>query len=132
MTVTLPIYWVKTFKTKPSKQVLVGLNWYRNAHHFDQNKFKQEFEQLILNQIDASISIKGPYTIDIQLYYKRANCDASNICPMIEKVFLDALQSANVVENDNVQFHLGTSYSVISQDKDNPRCTITIIPKEQQ
>jgi hypothetical protein len=132
MTVTLPIYWVKTFKTKPSKQVLVGLNWYRNAHHFDQNKFKQEFEQLILNQIDASVPIKGPYTIAIELYYKRANCDPSNICPMIEKVFLDALQSADVIENDNVQFHLGTSYSVVSQDKENPRCTITIIPKEQQ
>lgn len=29
MTITLPIYWEQSFKTKPSKFVLVGMNWYR-------------------------------------------------------------------------------------------------------
>lgn len=122
--ITLPIYWTKNFKSKPDKVVLVGMNWYRNAHHFDQNNLKREFSELVHNQLPPKVS--GQYTLDIKLYYKNPSCDGSNICALMEKIVLDALQEDSILEQDNVKFHLGTTWSVVGQDKLNPRCEITI------
>lgn len=122
---TLPIYFVKHFKTKPSKTVLLGMNWFRNAHYFDQNKFKQEFTDLVLEQLDSTV-ISSPFELEMKLHYKNANCDPSNVVALIEKVALDALQKSNTIEEDNVKHHKGTSWTVESQDRKNPRCEITI------
>lgn len=127
--ITLPIYWTQHFKTKNDKTVLVGMNWYRNAHYMLQNRMKQEFTELIEDQLDST-QIQGPYTLHIDLYYKNPTCDGSNIVALMEKVALDALQHNKVVEQDNVQFHLGTTWNVVGQDKQNPRCDISILPKQ--
>jgi Holliday junction resolvase RusA-like endonuclease len=127
--ITLPIYWEQKYKTKPNKTHLVGMNAYHNWHHMTYQNFKKEFHSLVIDQCSNSDIIKG-FTLDINLYYKNKTCDASNIVALIEKVLLDALQSAGVITNDNVQFHLGTTWRVAGQDRDNPRCDITI--KEQK
>ena len=120
--ISLPIYW-----TMPSgKTVLVGMNWYRNAHYFQQNQLKQEFHGLVGSQLEGIAPIKGQYRLDIKLYYKNTSCDSGNIVAMIEKITLDALQEFNIIENDNVKFHLGSCYTVVGQDKVNPRVEITI------
>ncbi len=124
---SLPIYFTKEFKTKPSKTFLVNLNWFRNAHHFIQNDVKQHFHELIAEKLDTNKSrIEGKYTLDISLYYKNTNCDASNIIAMSEKYVLDALQGLNVVKQDSVRYHVGTTWQVVEQDKDNPRVVIKI------
>jgi len=123
--ITVPIYWTKTYKTKADKTVLVGMNFYRNAHYFDQNRLKQEFEELIIEQLDNSC-VQGTYKLDIRLYYKNPSCDGANICSLVEKILLDALQKNNTVEQDNVKHHLGTTWSIAGQDKVNPRCEIYI------
>jgi len=125
ITVECPIYWEKLFKTKPSKTYLVGMNWFRNAHHFDQNKFKQDFHQMIIAQLGLE-TISGPYLLDIELYYKNSNSDGSNIIALVEKVVLDAFQGHGTIPNDTVKFHLGTTWKVVDQDKSNPRCRITL------
>ena len=120
--ITLPIYW-----TMPSgKTILVGVNWYRNAHYYQQNKWKQEFTELVGNQLEGIVPIKGQFRLDVSLYYKNSTCDPSNIVALIEKAILDALQEFNIIENDNVKFHLGSCYTVKGQDKVNPRAEITI------
>jgi len=125
MIIELPIYWVKRFKTKPDKTILAGMNWYRNAHHFDQNKMKKDYHELVHKQVDNT-RISSTFKLHIGIYYKNSSCDGANIAALMEKVALDALQEENVIINDNVQYHLGSSWEVLGQDKDNPRCLITI------
>ena len=124
--VTLPIYWTKTFKTKPSTTHLVGLNWFRNAQYHDQNNLKKDFTELVLNQLTPFETPFNKFHVTYELYYKSPVCDPSNIIALIEKVSLDAFKHANVIIDDNVNFHHSSSWSVISQDKLNPRCVITI------
>jgi len=118
---TLPIYWDKGNKT-----ILLSMNWYRNAHFYEQNKAKQHFHQLIAQQITNLSSISNMFTVDLSLFYKNPNCDTSNVCSMIEKFTLDALQEFNIITNDNVKFHMGSCYRVAGQDKVNPRCEVSI------
>ncbi|AGM46930.1 hypothetical protein AD45P2_00570 [Alteromonas phage vB_AmaP_AD45-P2] len=127
--ITLPIYWTQHFKTKKDKTVLVGMNWYRNAFYIVQNKMKQKFSGLVEDQLDGT-RIQGPYTLHIDLYYKNPTCDGSNIVALMEKVALDALQHNKAVEQDNVLFHLGTTWNVAGRDKENPRCEISILAKQ--
>ena len=125
--ITLPIYW-----TMPSgKTTLVGMSFYRNAIFHLQNKLKQEFTELVGNQLEGIVPVKGQFRLSIDLYYKNSVCDASNIIAVIEKIALDALQEFNVIENDNVKFHLGSCYTVKGQDKVNPRAEITVIPVKE-
>jgi len=123
----LPIYWVKSFKTKPDKVTLAGMNWFRNAHYFDQNKFKKDFESMIAKQLkDAVVNEIEQFTMEYRLYYKNPNSDPSNIIALIEKVSLDALQELGYIKNDNMKYHYGSSWRVIQVDKERPRCSINL------
>jgi len=126
LNVTLPIYWTNHKKTKPSTTHLVGLNFYRNAHYHTQNKMKQDFHELVHNQLQTAEPIKEAYKLHTKLYYKNPSCDGRNIVPMIEKFLLDALQELSLISNDNVKFDMGGTWEVIEQSKENPRCEITI------
>lgn len=125
MNLTLPIYWTQTFKHKADKTWLVGMNNYRNWHYFTSNAWKQEYHELITKQLPTSVPLFDRFIMEFALYYKRS-CDASNVVPLIEKVVLDTLQAENIIMNDNINYHLSSSWRVIAQDKNNPRCEITI------
>ena len=62
------------------------------------------------------------------LFYRNVNCDGSNIVPLIEKAVLDVLQDCKIVKQDNVRYHLGSTWYIGGQDKENPRCEVTIEP----
>lgn len=130
MTLTLPIYYTQEFKTKASKTSLVGMNLYRNAHFFLQNNLKKHFTTLVSEQLPEISTKIGKFTVEYYLYYKSPVCDGSNIIALIEKFLLDALQENNGIENDNVNYHTGSTWTVVSQDKENPRVEIKIILKE--
>lgn len=119
--VVLPIYWDKT----KSSTVLVSMNAYRNWHYHTSNKFKKDFHELVRNQLGTD-RISGPYELYLELYYKNSNCDGSNIIALMEKVVLDAFQEHGIIESDTVKHHLGSSWKIIQQDKENPRCVIQI------
>lgn len=127
ITIELPIYWTQHFKTKQDKTVLVGMNWYRNAFYRLQNSMKKDFHSLVQKQLNNAV-IDDQYRLHLSLYYKNASCDGANIIALIEKFTLDALQDAGVVVNDNVKYHVGSTWEIIEQDKDNPRCIVTILP----
>jgi 2-hydroxychromene-2-carboxylate isomerase len=122
----LPIYWTKIRKTKKSTNHLLGMNWFRNAHYFDQNTMKQEMTELVLNQIKNSTIKFEQFQTHYRLYYKSKVCDPSNIIALIEKVSLDALQTASILKEDNVQYHKQSSWEVVEQDRENSRCEIII------
>ena len=126
--IVLPIYWNQS----SSKTVLVSLNQFRNWHYHTSNRFKQEFHQLVGNQLNGIAPITGAFSLDLSIYYKNPSCDGSNIASMMEKIVLDALQQHNIITNDNVKFHLGSTWSIAGQDKTSPRAEITLTPKEVQ
>lgn len=125
MTITLPLYWTQEYKTKADKTWLVGMNAYRNWHHFTSNKWKTDFHELVKAQIPADSPSFQLFHLDLRIYYKNV-CDGSNIAALMEKVVLDTLQKEGILVNDNVKFHLSSTWSVAGQDKTNPRCEITI------
>lgn len=129
--IVLPIYWTKEFVRKPPKTVLVGMSWFRNAFHIDQNKWKREFHDLVFEQLEGIHPPKlEKFSIELDIYYKNASCDPSNISPLIEKCVLDAFQKADFIQNDNAKYHVSTLMTVIGQDKCNPRCMVRLISKE--
>lgn len=130
MTFELPIYWTQEFARKPPKNHLVGLNQLFHMHYHIRNKLKQEFHSLVAEQVPKGQSIDSQYTVNYELYYKNVNSDPSNIIAGIEKVLLDGLQKCGYIKEDNLKYHLGTTWNVAGQDKLNPRCVITI--KEHQ
>lgn len=128
MLFSLPIYWEETFKTKPSKVHLAGLNFYRNAHYIQQNKLKKEFEQRLFQQV-AGVSFSegiNTFTVKYELFYKNPSSDASNIIALSEKIFLDFAQQANIIKSDTVKHHLGSTWTVAGKDPTLPRVEITV------
>ena len=126
MTVILPIYYTQEFKTKPNKTSLVGMNLYRNAHHFLQNSMKKHFQDLVIEQLPPVVEVIQQFTVTYKLYYKSPVCDASNIVALIEKFYLDAIKEHGLIIDDNVNYHISSSWQVIAQDKTNPRIEVTI------
>lgn len=127
MTIELPIYWTQHYKTKNDKTVLVGMNWYRNAHYHSQNAMKKDFHELVYKQLSTD-AVTDKFTLNIDIYYKNKSCDGANIAALIEKFTLDALQENKTIVNDNVQYHVGTTWNIIEQDKTNPRAVISVNP----
>lgn len=126
MTVILPIYYTQEFKTKPNKTSLVGMNLYRNAHHFLQNNMKKHFQDLVIEQLPSVVEVVQQFTVTYKLYYKSPVCDASNVVALIEKFYLDAIKEHGLIIDDNVNYHISSSWQVIAQDKTNPRIEVTI------
>ena len=126
--ITLPIYYTQEFKTKPDKVWLVGMNAYRNWHYHIKNTIKQHYHTLVADQQSQLSPTDSTYTLDIKIYYKNTNCDGQNIANMMEKFTLDSLQELGIVQQDNVKFHMGTTWSIAGQSKLNPRAEITLLP----
>jgi len=124
VTITLPIYYTQDYKTKKSKTFLVGLNWYRNAHHRFSNIVKIHYHELVLQAIGDNKfkKIKLLYRV----YVGRKNIDGSNIRSVIEKFFLDGLVESGAIQDDSIEYVVGDS-SEYYIDKENPRIEITII-----
>jgi hypothetical protein len=122
----LPIYWTQEFKRKPAKTVLLGMNWYRNAHYHSQHSVKQHYHKLVEEQI-TMFSTYNTFKLSFELFYKSSVCDGANIIALVEKFTLDALQENNIIANDNVKYHLGSTWAIAGQDKENPRCIVNVI-----
>lgn len=124
MNLTLPIYYDIFYKTKPAKRILVGMNWYRNAHYIMQNKVKNHYHVLIKEQL-TDAKFKKPLLTYV-LYYKNASCDMMNIISCCDKFLMDALQNNGVIENDNVKYYRSCLACVAEQDKKNPRIEVCV------
>ena len=124
VTVTLPIYYTQKFKTKKPKTVLVGLNWYRNAHFLLNNKVKHEYHDIV-SKLLSGVKF-GKIRLLYKVYAGRNGTDGHNIRSIVEKYFLDGLVSCGAIVDDNIQYVLGDT-SEYYIDKDNPRMEVTII-----
>jgi len=125
LTIILPIYYTQTFKTKPDKTFLVGLNWERNAHYHIKSEVKRYYHDLIATQLNSHQPI-GKFTTTTTLYYKSPVCDPRNVISMMDKYLLDGLQVHNILTNDNVNYDMGGVVNPSIQDKTNPHIEINI------
>lgn len=124
----LPIYFTIEKKTKKNQTVLVGMNYYRNAHYHVKNKIKQFYAELVKEQLigfeeDKLKEIKVNY----KLFYKRGDCDLTNVCSVIDKFVLDGLVEFGLISDDNVKVCKRVTFEVGEQDKENPRIEIKIM-----
>lgn len=124
MKITLPIYYEQKFKTKKSKTFLVGLNWYRNAHHNVSNNVKIHYHELTAKAIGSKKfkTIRLIYNV----YAGRNGTDGHNIRSVIEKFFMDGLVTCGAIPDDNIAYVLGDTSNYFI-DKENPRIEIEII-----
>jgi len=93
---------------------------------------KQDFHELVHNQVKNLPKEPLKYfTVQYELFYKNPSSDGSNIISKIEKFLLDALKAEELILDDNVTKHLGSTWSIGGQDKQNPRVEITILPVKE-
>lgn len=123
ISVTLPIHYTQTFKTKKDKTFLVGMNWYRNAHYLITNKVKSDYHKMVYKQL-KNLTF-GKIRLKYHVYVSRKNTDGHNIRSVIEKFFLDGLVEGGIIKDDSIDYVIGDSSSYFL-DKDNPRIEIFI------
>ena len=124
--IELPIYYTFERKTKKDNKILVGMNWYRNAHYRNSNLVKQHYHKLIYSKVTQSQKLKDKYMVSYMLYPSNSNCDLMNVVSVIDKFLNDALQDSGVVINDNIKFYKHMLATVKEIDKINPRIEIII------
>lgn len=95
------------------------MNAYRNWHYFTSNKIKQLVEEQIAAQFPTGIHFNH-YSISYTYNYKSKVSDLPNVCALASKYLNDAMKSANITTDDNVQFLKSETYVVGSQSKDDP------------
>lgn len=121
MKFTVPIYYQQTKK----KKVLVGLNWYRNAHFQVLNNAKKRYGWLIKPQMMSGFKFTKKVHIHYDIYLKRKGSDGGNVRSIIEKFVLDAFVKNGLIKDDNFEIVISDS-ACYYHDKDNPRAEITI------
>jgi hypothetical protein len=121
ITFTIPIY----FNVSKKKQVMVGLNWFRNAHFMVTNNCKRYYSKLINEQHVALDKIKGKVHVHYNIYLKRKGSDGGNVRSVIEKFVLDGIVKAGIITDDNANVVVSDSANYYF-DKNNPRAEITL------
>ena len=119
---SVPIY--RTTGVKKPKTHLVGMNYYRNAQHHEQNALKRAYHDLVSAQITPDITFVK-FEVIYTLWYKRT-CDGGNVIAVIEKFVLDALKEHGVIPDDNVTCHVRSTWTVAGKDPVLPRVEITV------
>ena len=124
--IELPIYYTIERKTKKYNKILVGMNWYRNAHFRSSNQVKQHYHNLIYSKVTQSQKLKDKYMVSYMLYPSNSNCDLMNVVSVINKFLNDALQDSGVIVNDNIKFYKHMIATAKEVDKLNPRIEIIV------
>jgi len=117
---TLPIYGGKR------KVFMVGMNWYSTTHYRTRNTIKKYYHERVGKDLPKGVKISSPLTTHYRLFYKNKRSDAPNIIAVVDKFLMDALQEHGVIDEDNVQHYVRSSWEVVEQDRDKPRVEVEI------
>ena len=126
MKFNLPIYYTIHKKKKANKTILVGMNWYRNAHYQILNKVKIDYHHIVWAKTFNSTEKFTNYQIHYRLFYKNKQSDLMNIVSVIDKFVNDGLIQAGVVIDDNVGLYRKVTAEVGWQDRDTPRIEVLV------
>ncbi len=109
-----------------TKEMILNLNQYRNAHYFTLNNSKTSYKKLMQEQIEqlpAFNKVSITYTV---FFGSKRKTDISNVCSIVDKYFCDALVELGKLPDDNYEYIQDIQYKFGGIDKDNPRVEITI------
>ena len=123
LNITLPIYYIQEYKTKDDKNLLIGLNNYRNWHHVVSNKIKHWYQELVIPLV-AGFTV-NQFSVHYKIYAARNGTDGPNIRSVVEKFFLDGFIEAGGAPDDCITYLVSDS-SEYFIDKENPRVEILV------
>lgn len=108
------------------KRIYLNLNTYRNLHYLINNQLKIAYKEFMKVQID-----KLPKLNKISLEFilhKSSNrkIDRHNICTVIEKYLMDALQEEKKIDGDDDRYIVKEIYITGATMKNNGYCEIII------
>lgn len=109
-----------------TKEMILNLNQYRNAHFFKLNNSKTSYKAIMKEQIEQLPkfeTVKITYTV---FFGSLRKTDISNVCCVIDKYFCDALVELGKLPDDNYIYIKEVIYRYGGVDKDNPRVEITL------
>ena len=125
-TVVAPVAVYLPRKTKKSKRVPISLNWYRNAHHRENNEVKKFYKSLLATQIR-----KLPIFIKPKITYRwfhasKREADLGNHTAVHQKFFEDALVELGRIGDDNYKYLVHNVQEFGGIDPKNPRVEIIL------
>lgn len=111
-----------------SKDFILNMNVYRNAHYRTLHSTKKEYESVMENQIrfkvpDSMTKISVTYVVYPQT---RRKCDLMNVVSIHSKYFLDTLVKLGKLPDDSYDHVIKESTAFGYVDKDNPRVEIIL------
>ena len=140
----MPIYY-KSYVTRARKDKLLGMNWYTQASNtFSKNGktttgvagVKKIIHQLILDNKEAILSecsnwnpehtVNG-FHVKYRVYAKRLGSDGHNIRSAMEKMILDGVEQAGLIDNDRYVYSTESQFYL---DRGNPRIELEISHNE--
>lgn len=124
--ITTPIYLTFPRKTKKDKTVMLGMNWYRNAHYIESNNAKVIFKSIISEQVSKLPVYSRPITIHYNYRLKRKGSDLNNIHGVISKFFPDCLVELWKLWDDTTEYIVDSRETFMGYDKENPRAEIVV------
>lgn len=113
-------------KTKANKRIHLGLNWYRNAQHFESNTVKTIYKDLMTPRCEG-IVMKEPIKITYTYFANDARkSDIDNKCSVVNKFFQDTLVACGCISEDNYTVVPNVEYLFGGVDKKNGRVEILV------
>ena len=113
-------------KTKANKRVHLGLNWYRNAQHFESNAVKTIYKDLMAPRCEGTV-MKEPIKITYTYFANDARkSDVDNKCSVVNKFFQDTLVLSGCISEDNYTVVPNVEYLFGGVDKGNGRVEILV------
>lgn len=109
-----------------TKEMILNLNQYRNAHFFKLNNSKTSYKVLMKPQIEQ-LPVFNKVSITYTVFFgSKRKTDISNVCSIVDKYFCDALVELGKLPDDNYDYIKEVIYRYGGIDKNNPRVEITL------
>ena len=138
--ITVPIYY-KEIVPRARKNPMLGMNWLLGAANtFKRNGkttsayagIKKKIHEIVLERKEEILKTNGGvrlgqdngYHVEYEVYLKRKGSDGTNVRAFCEKVWCDALQEADIIDDD--KFIYSTSSKFFLDRVGEPRCIIRI------
>jgi hypothetical protein len=117
-------------KKSADKRISLGLNWYRNAFHRENNEAKKAFLKAVTPQIEALDKLVWPVMIVYTIYPMRRS-DIGNWGSVVDKFFSDALVDLGKLPDDDFRYITQIRHKFGGVSK-SPRCEIEIFNNYQE
>lgn len=110
-----------------TKRYYLNLNNYRNWHYQVSNNLKKKFKDLMHSQLYPLEPVKEIHSIKYVIFFgSKRRSDLMNVGTVIDKFLCDALQSYNIIPDDDKEFLHTFIFEYGGIDKGNPRVEVTI------